>query len=989
MAHPRRRPFGKRYDTGASARYRYALMLRSSDERAATLSVRLLGPVRVDVNGAPLAVDTRKAIALLAYIAVAGRPTPRESLATLLWPDSAEAQARGALRRTLSVLNSGLGGSGLVVDRATVLIDRSVVDLDLDGFGVALAQARDHGHPPRHSCRHCRRSLDTAVALARGPFMDGFVLRDNELFEEWLTAEREAHRRELAGALERLVAEHLASGMWDAAIAAGRRWLDLDPLHEPAHRALMEAHARAGEIAAAVQGYRDAVATLDRELGVSPLAETTELYEAIVAGTFAADAPTADTEVGGTSRSVAGAASTPPLLGREDELRRLRAVLASAAPSGRMVAIEGEAGVGKSRLADALAESALGDGHRVISARCYAGETSIAFGPIVSLLRASIGAVGQDPEHGLTPSTQATLSILLPELTSESPTALSQVPGRGPAARLALFEAVVEGLTHGSPAPHGRATVVRLDDLQWADDSTLEVLAFLARRLEGRSLLVLLSWRREELDERAAPLMTELPADGLVRLDRLGRQDVQRLIEALVAGRVAPEPTIVEQLVEEAEGLPLYVVEALATDDRPPGTVPAGIRALLQARLAALSDVATQVVAAAAVVGRSFDAETARQVSGRSEDETVEALEELSRRGVIVEAGPSEALTHDFTHARLRDVAYEGTSVARRRLLHRRAAQAYRAQPAPGGDELGRLARIARHEQEAGRAASAATAFEEAGRLALRAYANREALAYFEAALALGHAEIAPIHERIGDVRVRIGDYPGAISAYETAAATSPPERLAAIERRIARIHLRRGDLGAAEAHLSAALAALDTVGEARGSDRSGVLADSAVSAIRRGEPERAEALAIEAREAADGDAIAEAEADRILGLLARERGDLEGARASLAHCLEVTDRLDDPLPAIAATNALALVAADEGDTSAAIALIESALSMARRTGERHLEAALENNLADTLESAGRRDEAMEHLKAAATAFADIAAVSAEPEPGIWMLESW
>jgi tetratricopeptide (TPR) repeat protein len=255
--------------------------------------------------------------------------------------------------------------------------------------------------------------------------------------------------------------------------------------------------------------------------------------------------------------------------------------------------------------------------------------------------------------------------------------------------------------------------------------------------------------------------------------------------------------------------------------------------------------------------------------------------------------------------------------------------------------------------------------------------------------LALGHPETAPIHERIGDLRVRTGDYPGAITAYETAAATTSPERLAALERRVARIHLRRGDLAAAEAHLAAALVALDAVGGSAGSERSGVVADAAVAAIRRGDAVRATALASEARELAGDEPVAEAEALRILGLLDRDRGDLEEARRTLERSLQTAEGLDDRLPAIAATNALALVAADAGDADAAIGLVDSALAMARQTGDRHLEAALENNLADALEAAGRRDEAMEHLKVAAAAFADIAAVGDEPEPGIWMLESW
>jgi tetratricopeptide (TPR) repeat protein len=112
-------------------------------------------------------------------------------------------------------------------------------------------------------------------------------------------------------------------------------------------------------------------------------------------------------------------------------------------------------------------------------------------------------------------------------------------------------------------------------------------------------------------------------------------------------------------------------------------------------------------------------------------------------------------------------------------------------------------------------------------------------------------------------------------------------------------------------------------------------------------------------------------------------------ARESLERSLAAAERLDDPPRSIAATNALALVASDEGDLATAIDLVVQALVEARRTGERHLEAALENNLADMCESAGRRAEAMEHLKSAAAAFADIAAVTDEPEPGIWMLESW
>ena len=114
---------------------------------APTLRIRLLGPVRIEVDDVPLTVDTRKAVALLAYLAVTGRPASRESLAALLWPESGEDEARGALRRTLSVLNGGLGGVGVIIDRTSVALKPDALDVDLVSFRRALAELGAHGDP--------------------------------------------------------------------------------------------------------------------------------------------------------------------------------------------------------------------------------------------------------------------------------------------------------------------------------------------------------------------------------------------------------------------------------------------------------------------------------------------------------------------------------------------------------------------------------------------------------------------------------------------------------------------------------------------------------------------------------------------------------------------------------------------------------------------------------------------------------------------------
>jgi DNA-binding SARP family transcriptional activator len=951
------------------------------------IDIRLLGPVEVDVDGRALTVDTRKAIALLAYVSVLRRPVSRETLTTLLWPDSSDHDGRGALRRTLSVLRSGLGSSGLSVSRTTVEIDPDAVRVDLDRFRSLVNTARSHTHIGTAACSECRTTLEGAVAIARGPFMEGFSLRDSETFDEWQSAEREVYQRELAGALERLVGEQIAASAWERAISSGQRWLGLDALHEPAHRALMEAYARSGESAAAIRQYRDAVAILDRELGVAPLPETSELNEAIQAGALTAQPAPLPPEPSVFDRSAA--ARTLPLIDRTAELARLRAALADSAREGRLVVIEGEAGIGKTRIADHLTEIATPGGFRVVEARCFTGESGIAFAPVVALLRARLASDdGAAALADMPIATRAALAALLPEIATAHP---DTPPSRSrPAARLALLEGIAAGLVGGAAAE--RPLVLRLDDVQWADESTLECLAYLARRLHGHSALLLLSWRREELPDHAARIVAAArpPTGEIVRLGRLDPTATRALITT-VAERIRSEieSSAADDLVAESEGLPLYVVEALATVDREPGAAPAGIRALLQSRLAGLSQVATQMVAAASVIGRSFDLDIARLVSGRSEDETVEALEELVQRGIVRDGGRGGPARYDFAHARLREVAYEGTSSARRRLLHKRAAAAYRSHPHADPDHLGRTVRIAGHERDAGRSAEAAATFLDAGIQARKVFANREALDYFETAIALGHPDAARLHEEIGDVLITLGEYPRATAAFEAAAASAPPERLADIEHQLGRIALRRGDAVTAEFHLRAARAALDETSKSSRPTLSRIVADLAAAAAVTGALDRAGSLANEAKDLAQGDAAAEVEAERTVGRVAHERGDHVAARRSLERSRLGSEALNDPIASIAALNALSILAREDGRTAEAIDLAERALETARRTGERHLEAALESNLADAFESDGQRERAMAHLKTSAELYAELRGSTEALEPGIWMLESW
>ena len=216
-------------------------------------------------------MDTRKATALIAYLAVTGRPQARDTMAVMLWPDADTERARGALRRTLSTLRTGLDGDELRADGLQIVLDDGRIDVDVRRFRALVADGR----------------LEEAVAAYTGDFLSGFSLKDSVEFDAWQATQAEQLRGELAGALGRLA---LSTSDVESAIVHARRWVNVDPLHEPAHRALMRLLAKTGDRSAALRQYRDCAHLLDRELGVTPLPETNALRDAIERGEEAPEA---------------------------------------------------------------------------------------------------------------------------------------------------------------------------------------------------------------------------------------------------------------------------------------------------------------------------------------------------------------------------------------------------------------------------------------------------------------------------------------------------------------------------------------------------------------------------------------------------------------------------------------------------------------------------------------------------------------------------
>jgi DNA-binding SARP family transcriptional activator len=621
------------------------------------IRIALLGGLDVEsVSGQPFRLSSRKSQGLLAYLALhPGTFYPRDTLATLLWGEASDERARHSLRQALTNLRRALASPSVLLERGeAVALNPAAVDVDVDRFERLVAEATPE-------------ALGTAAGLYRGDLLQG-IGGGEPAYEEWLLSERERLRELALDTLARLVAHHTKAGATEPAIQAAVRLLALDPTQEATHRALLRLYARQGRRGAALRQYQLCVEVLARELGVEPEDETKRLYQEILQVRSAPeDAATPVSEPGATATL---------LVGRAPELAQLlRALDEGWRGEGRAFLVLGEAGIGKTRLLGEVVAEARTRGGRVLLGHAHESEQIMPLGPWVEALRAS-GALADLARRGAgTDSWRAELARLFPELgtarSTGAPTAQDY---------LRLFEAIAQLLGW---LARSRPLLVVLEDLHWADEMSLRLLSFLSRRVAGWPALLVGTAREEDLAD--APLLQRVLAEldrderlARVSLPPLSREETLALVEAMV--RSGTEPTTIARLGqgiwEVSEGNPFTVVETMRalreSDASEAGALPPRVRDTIASRLEQLSRAGQALAAVAAVVGRACDFALLREAAGMSPPEAAEAVEALVARRILHVAG--EHL--DFTHDRVRTVAYERLLTPRRRVLHAAVAGA-------------------------------------------------------------------------------------------------------------------------------------------------------------------------------------------------------------------------------------------------------------------------------------------------------------------------
>lgn len=688
------------------------------------MEVSVLGQVEVRVAGEPVDLGTPKQRALVAGLALSrGWPASVDSIVDLLWGEAAPPGVTATLQAYVSQLRRVLEPERERRAPATVLVTVApgyalrVPDESLDVHRFEVAADRAHRtlqplsgwQPPSMSgpeLSDTLAGLDAALALWRGtPYA--------ELGDAASAVAERARLEELRlVALEDRAVTALALGRHATVSAELEALTVAHPLRERLWALRALALARSGRQADALEVLQQVRRVLDEELGLELSAELRELQTALLRQDASLDwappeppgppAPPLPSEQSGAPAPAERVAPWP-LVGREHELATLTSALDAAERGSPAYAVlTGDAGIGKSRLAGELVARARARGARVLIGRCSQDDGAPPLWPWKSVLE----------PLGVSVSAQA-------EASDDG----------------GQFRAWERIATAVRTAAQQQTTVVVLDDLHWADTSTLRVLRLLVEGTDRGRLLVLVTWRSHP---EPAGLLAELAESfarmhaARIQLDGLRTDEVAAVYESVVSRRLSGAQALA--LRERTDGNPFFLVELarLVGERGDPDAVrdelPSAVTDVLNRRLLRLPERTVATLRTAAIIGRGFDTPTLAAVTGIDEDDLLDVVEPAQAAGLVREEGVD---AYAFTHALVRDTLRAGLSASRRARAHARVAEAI-------SGRRGRETELAWHWREAGPsyADRAWRAAVEAGEVARRLHAYDQAAELLEGALA-------------------------------------------------------------------------------------------------------------------------------------------------------------------------------------------------------------------------------------------------------------
>jgi len=691
------------------------------------IEIRLLENFFIQQDNTPLTSFSDRQQSLLAYLLLnAGQPQSRQQIAFLFWPASSDQQAKTNLRQLLHHLRQtwpDLEHYLQITARTIQWNPNSSFTLDTEQFQTLLQRAGD-----AVSLSERCHLLEEALSCYRGDLLPA-------CYDDWIMPVRERLRRQFITAQAALIQTYEAQGEYQSAIRWAEQFLQDDPLHEETYRSLMRLYALTNNRASALRVYHTCQTVLQQELGVEPGPATREQYKRLLNITGPVEQPTIGLPTPHASL----------LIGRTHEWIILSQIWQTVQRGqAQVVLIHGEAGIGKTRLLEEFTKWATLQGAVIAQTRSYAAQGELVYAPVTAWLRS------ENLRRRLSSLDEvwlAEVSRLLPELLVEYPQLAPPQPFTESWQRQRFYEALARAIVSESDK---RPLLLILDDLQWSGEGMLAWLSYLLQFASQQPLLIIGAIRSGTIDAMhplqswVAALRQEQRLTEL-RLHPLDKKDSASLANH-IAGRELPAVQLVN-LYRETEGNPFFIVETVRATLEQSGTatlgsvesrmvvaasLPPRVQAVIESRLNQLSSAAAHLAEYAAVIGREFSFDVLAQTSERDEEALVHSLDELWQRRIVREQGKT---AYDFSHDKIREVVYNRISQARRRLLHRRVAEALLA--VYSENQPGLSAQLAVHYEQAQMPQQAVTYYQQAAEDAQRVYANTEVVKLLTQALNL------------------------------------------------------------------------------------------------------------------------------------------------------------------------------------------------------------------------------------------------------------
>ena len=660
---------------------------------APEIEFRVLGPFEVLAGGVSLPLGSPKQRALLAALVIsANRVMSVDRLMEELWGDEAPARAMASLQAYVSRLRRLLQPAGGKRNRSDVLATQApgyvlrVAPESIDAVRFEIEVGRGIRVLGAGDAAAAVDVFESALARWRGAPYGDFS------FEEFAQGEITRLSELRLAAVEGRLAALVATGQPAAAIAEAEAVLRDHPLREGVWASLMTALYRAGRQGDALRAYQRARRVIGEELGLEPGPALRELEARILHQAPGLESDRPGAEVVPAVSEPAGRSAAPhpgqdaedPLVGRRDELRRIRGAVGSALEGrGQAVLLHGEPGIGKTRLARAAALQAAQVGAVVGRGGCVEGQGTAAYWPWTHAVREVLEALGSTELPLAAREALATLAPL--------DTALARWAGGVPTppqpadphlARTRLQRAAIDAVV---ALARCQPVCLVIEDLQWADEPSLQLLSLLAPELAGGPVLLVVTYRDQELGQAVADALSSLErhADTIdLALGGLDQVSVHRFVE-LTAGQ-SVSASVAASIAARTSGNPLFVVEltrllrserTLHEDAVRHAPVPAGVREVIGRRLVRLPAQTSTVLTVAAVIGRAFPIGLLERVTQLPEEELLDRIESAVAIGLVVEGGGSVG-TFSFTHDLVRDTLQETVGGTRRARLHARVAEA-------------------------------------------------------------------------------------------------------------------------------------------------------------------------------------------------------------------------------------------------------------------------------------------------------------------------